>query len=336
MKKGNTVIFENPPVITCHAAVGGKRESEGPLSDKFDMLLTDTKCSQPTWEKAESVFQRYCMEQLLQKSNTQLSEIDCVLSGDLQCQCTASSYAMRGFEVPHLGLYGACSTMAQGMAIGSMLLQSGMQKIIAMASSHFCAAERQFRTPLDYGGKRAPTAQWTVTGAGGVVIEREAAQGVKILSATLGQVIDYDVKDINNMGAAMAPAAAHTLLQFFKATGKRPLDYDKVFTGDLGFVGSALLKQLLSAEGINLCNHADCGLLVFDRESQNVEAGGSGAGCSACVLSCEILPSLKRGTMKNVLFMSTGALMSQTTSLQGESIPCIAHLTELASQEEKQ
>lgn len=334
MKKGNTIIFENPPVITCYAAIGGKRESEGPLGDKFDMLLTDTKCSQPTWEKAESVFQRYCIEQLLQKSENQLNDICCVLSGDLQCQCTASSYAMRGFEVPHLGLYGACSTMAQGMAIGSMLLQSGMNKVVAMASSHFCAAERQFRTPLDYGGKRAPTAQWTVTGAGGVIIENSWDKGIKILSATLGQVIDYEVKDINNMGAAMAPAAAHTFLQFFKATGKRPLDYDKVYTGDLGFVGSTLLKQLMSAEGYDLCNHADCGLIIFDRENQNVEAGGSGAGCSACVLSCEILPCLKRGTLKKVLFMSTGALMSQTTSLQGESIPSIAHLVELVGEEE--
>lgn len=330
MKKGNTVFFENPPSITCYSAIGGKRESEGPLGDKFDMLLIDTKCSQPTWEKAESVFQRYCIEQLLQKSSNQLSDIDCVLSGDLQCQCTASSYTMRGFDVPHLGLYGACSTMAQGMAIGAMLLQGGMSRVMALASSHFCSAERQFRTPLDYGGKRAPTAQWTVTGAGGVIIEKEnSPQSPKILSVTLGQVIDYDVSDINNMGAAMAPAAAHTLLQFFKATGKRPLDYDKIYTGDLGEVGSALLKQLLKAEGVNLCNHADCGLIVFDNEKQDVQSGGSGAGCSACALACEILPSLKRGTLKKVLFMSTGALMSQTTSLQGESIPSIAHLIEL-------
>lgn len=332
MKKGDTIIFENPPSITFYAAIGGKRESEGPIKDKFDLLIQDSKCGEKTWEKAESVFQRHCIELLIKKSGYSLEQMSCVFAGDLQCQCTASSYAMRGFDVPFIGLYGACSTMAQGLGLAACLVAGQMQpKAVAMSSSHFCAAERQFRTPLDYGGKRTPNSQWTVTGAGGVVIEPKDAPPY-VRSVTFGRVQDLDVTDINNMGAAMAPAAASTLLRYFKATGKTPDNFDKIFTGDLGLVGTRLLLEIMQGEGYKLHNHNDCGLIIYDREKQNVEAGGSGAGCSACVLSCEILPALKRGSLKKVLFMSTGALMSQTTSLQGESIPCIAHLVELSSE----
>ncbi|MEG2659443.1 MAG: stage V sporulation protein AD [Oscillospiraceae bacterium] len=329
-KKGDTIIFENAPSVISFAAIGGKKESEGPLADKFDLLVTDTRCGQKSWEGAESIFARHCIEQLLAKANCTLAQTDCVFSGDLQCQCTGSSYAMRSFDLPHIGLYSACATMAQGMALAACMISGGMMsRVIAMTSSHFCAAERQFRTPLDYGGKRTPSSQWTVTAAGGAMLAN-CGEAPYVRAVTFGRVQDYDITDINNMGAAMAPAAAATILQYFKDTKESPDSFDKIYTGDLGAVGSALLLQILKAEGISIKSHEDCGLLVYDREIQNVGAGGSGAGCSAAVLACHVLPALKRGTLKRVLFVSTGALMSQTTFLQGESIPCVAHLIELS------
>lgn len=206
-----------------------------------------------------------------------------------------------------------------------------MQYAAAMSSSHFCAAERQFRTPLDYGGKRTPTAQWTVTGAGAAILA-PAGGPPYVRAVTFGRVRDYNVTDINNMGAAMAPAACETILRYFADTGEKPEHFDAIFTGDLGFVGRTLLLQLLKEEGLPLENHQDCGLLVYDRDAQNVQAGGSGAGCSATVLCCHVLPALRECRMKRVLFLSTGALMSQTTFLQGESIPGVAHLIELSSE----
>ena len=298
MRKGDTILFEAPPSAVAYAAVGGKKEAEGPLADAFDMLIADTLCGEKTWEKAESDFARYCLEAALKKGRLQADALDAVFAGDLQCQCTASAYTMRGF---------------------------------AMSSSHFCAAERQFRTPLDYGGKRTPTAQWTVTGAGAAILA-PAGGPPYVRAVTFGRVRDYNVTDINNMGAAMAPAACETILRYFADTGEKPEHFDAIFTGDLGFVGRTLLLQLLKEEGLPLENHQDCGLLVYDRDAQNVQAGGSGAGCSATVLCCHVLPALREGRMKRVLFLSTGALMSQTTFLQGESIPGVAHLIELSSE----
>ena len=255
-----------------------------------------------------------------------------MFAGDLQCQCTASAYTMRGFDTPYLGLYGACSTMAEGFGLAACMVAGGhMQYAAAMSSSHFCAAERQFRTPLDYGGKRTPTAQWTVTGAGAAILA-PAGGPPYVRAVTFGRVRDYNVTDINNMGAAMAPAACETILRYFADTGEKPEHFDAIFTGDLGFVGRTLLLQLLKEEGLPLENHQDCGLLAYDRDAQNVQAGGSGAGCSATVLCCHVLPALREARMKRVLFLSTGALMSQTTFLQGESIPGIAHLIELSSE----
>lgn len=329
MKQGDTILFETQPSVTGFAAVGGKKEAEGPLAGAFDVLLTDSQCGEKTWEQAECFFSRQCLETVLRKSKKKLAEIDGVLGGDLQCQCTASAYTMRGFDVPYLGLYGACSTMAEGFALAACLVAGGLwTQGIAMSSSHFCAAERQFRTPLDYGGKRTPTAQWTVTGAGAVLVGRHSAPPY-VEAVTFGRVRDYEITDINNMGAAMAPAAAETILHYFADTGEKPDAFDAIFTGDLGFVGSDLLLQLLEQEGLVLHNHQDCGLLIFDRDNQNVQAGGSGAGCSAAVLACHVLPALRKGTLRRVLFLSTGALMSQTTFLQGESIPGIAHLVAL-------
>lgn len=332
MRKGDTIRFEHPPGILAYAAVGGKKESEGPLADAFDLLVTDTRCGEKTWEKAESDLARYALESALAKSALRPDALDAVFAGDLQCQCTASAYTMRGFDVPYLGLYGACSTMAEGLALASCMAAGGMMRYAAaMSSSHFCAAERQFRTPLDYGGKRTPTAQWTVTGAGCAIVAPDGGPPY-VRGVTFGRVRDYEIKDINNMGAAMAPAACETITRYFRDTGEDPDAFDAVYTGDLGMVGSELLAQLLEQDGLPLQNHKDCGLIVYDRARQNVQAGGSGAGCSAAVLCCHILPALRAGQMKRALFLSTGALMSQTTFLQGESIPGIAHLVELSAE----
>ena len=333
-RKGDTVFFEHPPRAVAWAAVGGKKEGEGPLAQTFDVLLSDTTCGEKSWEKAESDVARYALETALKKANLTAAELDGVFAGDLECQCTASAYAMRGFDVPYLGLYGACSTMAEGVGLAACMVASGaMGRAAAMASSHFCAAERQFRTPLLYGGKRTPTAQWTVTGAGALVLAR-MAQGPMIQAVTFGRVRDYNVTDINNMGAAMAPAACETILNYLADSGAVPTDFDAIYTGDLGLVGSELLGQLLAREGVQIPNHKDCGLLVYDVENQNVQAGGSGPGCSATVLCGHVLGALAENRLHRVLFLSTGALMSQTTFLQGESIPGIAHLLELSSEQE--
>ena len=220
MRKGDTILFEAPPSAVAYAAVGGKKEAEGPLADAFDMLIADTQCGEKTWEKAESDFARYCLEAALKKGRLQAGALDAVFAGDLQCQCTASAYTMRGFDTPYLGLYGACSTMAEGFGLAACMVAGGhMQYAAAMSSSHFCAAERQFRTPLDYGGKRTPTAQWTVTGAGAAILA-PAGGPPYVRAVTFGRVRDYNVTDINNMGAAMAPAACETILRYFADTGE--------------------------------------------------------------------------------------------------------------------
>lgn len=327
MRKGDTICFEAPPHVQGHGSVGGRREAKGPLADQFDTLITETQCGEKTWEKAECTFARTALETAMRHAGVTAAQLCAVFAGDLQCQCTASAYLMRDVDAPYLGLYGACSTMAEGLGLAACMVAGGMMPVAAaLSSSHFCAAERQFRTPLDYGGKRAPTAQWTVTGAGAVVLGAKGT--VYVPAVTFGRVRDLQIHDINNMGAAMAPAAAETILRYFSDTRQAPAAFDAVYTGDLGVVGSRLLAQLLEKEGLVLNNHQDCGLLVFDRTRQDVQAGGSGAGCSASVLCCYVLPQLEEGRMNRVLFLSTGALMSQTTFLQGESIPGVAHLVE--------
>lgn len=354
MRRGDTLLFTRLPGVTAAGCVGGRKEAQGPMAAMFDQLAGDTRCGQPTWELAESALARRALDAALEKAGLTDAQLDAVLAGDLQCQCTATSYAMRAVKAPSLGLYSACATMAQALGLAAALADGGYaQRSVALASSHFCAAERQFRTPLGYGGKRTPTAQWTVTGAGAVLVECstpvEPAQGGQHLpseeaearpqaaamalvqAATFGRVVDAGVTDITNMGAAMAPAAWDTIARFFKDTGCKPGDFDAVYTGDLGLVGSRLLAQLAAADGVPLGNHQDCGLMIYDREAQDVGAGGSGAGCSACVLAGHILPALAEGRMERVLLVSTGALMSTATTQQGQSIPCVAHLVELAA-----
>ena len=315
--------------------MGGKKEGEGPLAAEFDELSADNRFGQSSWEAAETYLQLRAARLCLQKAALPQEKVQLALAGDLQAQCTASSYAMRELGVPFAGLFGACSTMAEGLALGAALCESGAARaLLAMASSHFCAAERQFRTPLSYGAVRTPTAQWTATAAGCCLLQPQGA-GVGIAAAAFGRVQDYQVKDINNMGAAMAPAAASTLLHYFKDTNTEPQEFDCIYTGDLGLVGSQMLRELLAAEGLLLKNHADCGCLLYDAGEQRVKSGGSGAGCCAAVLCGHILPKLLRRGSRRVLFIATGALMSQTTFLQKESIPAVAHLVELTAPEKE-
>ena len=329
LRHGDTLIFPTPPVIAAGAAVGGKKEGEGPLAGCFDELCRDNRLGQPTWEAAERALLVRTARLCLQKDPSG-GPVDLALAGDLQAQCTASGYAMRELGLPFAGVFGACSTMAEAIGLAAALCAGGMADgVLAMASGHFCAAERQFRTPLSYGAVRTPTSQWTATAAGCCLL-RPAGQGVQVRAVTFGRVLDYRVKDINNMGAAMAPAAAATLLHYLADTNTPPGALDCIYTGDLGRVGSGLLAELLEAEGIGPYHHEDCGCLLYGSDPQ-VHSGGSGPGCCASVLSAHILPRLEAGELRRVVFIATGALMSQSTFLQRESIPAIAHLVELTA-----
>ena len=338
-RRGDTLLFDAPPTVAAWAAAGGKKESEGPLASAFDFVTQDAAFGEQgceNWEQAESLLQRKAVELCLRKADIPRSKVDIAFAGDLQAQCTASNYTMRELGIPFAGVYGACSTMAETLGLAAVFAAGGMaERVLALTSSHFCAAERQFRTPLSYGAVRTPTAQWTATAAGACLL-RPAGEGVQLCAATFGRVQDYKIKDINNMGAAMAPAAAATLLRYLKDTGSAPADFDRIYTGDLGHVGSQLLRDLLTAEGLLLKNHVDCGCILYDAAEQTVKSGGSGPGCCASVLCGHILPRLEKGTQKRVLFIATGALMSQTTFLQKESIPAIAHLVELRSPQQKE
>lgn len=322
-----TIIFENKPKIISYGSVVGKKEHEGPLSNEFDSYTTDSFFGEKSFEKAESRLQKTAVQTALDKAGLTPDDIDNIFAGDLLNQCIGSSFGLRSFGIPFIGLYGACSTMALSAGLAAVFIDSGAaERTVSVTSSHFCSAERQYRFPLNYGSQRTPTAQWTVTGSGALILGKDGGD-IYISSVTFGEIEDLNIKDANNMGAAMAPAAAGTLLNFFKDTETKPEDYDIIFTGDLGYVGTNLLYELLEREGIDIrCRHSDCGTLIFDREKQDVHAGGSGCGCSASVLCSYIMHRLEKGDFGNILFMSTGALMSPTSSFQGESIPGIAHL----------
>jgi stage V sporulation protein AD len=334
-RKGQyTVTLSGRPTILGYAAVGGKREGEGPLGRCFDMIFEDTTMGEKTWEKAESALQREAFTRALNKSEISPSQVNYLFAGDLLNQSIASTFGMREYGIPMLGQFGACSTMAQTLALAAIFVDSGAADICAaVTSSHFCAAERQFRFPLEYGGQRPPTAQWTATAAGAAIVGL-GGSGVRIADVTIGYITDFGINDTNNMGAAMAPAAAETLTAYFNDTATKPDDYDFIVTGDLGAVGSELFLQLMERKNFPLgSNYADCGVLIYDRSKQDVHAGGSGCGCSASVLCSYILDKMVAGELKNVLFVATGALMSPTSSQQGESIPSIAHLCHLVTVE---
>ena len=322
----NTILFQNAPKILAGASVVGPKEGAGPMGDTFDFVVGDALLGQSSYERAEQmIFQDAC-RMALKKANIAPSKTQAFLGGDLLNQIMAASLSARELKIPFLGLFGACSTMAESLLIGSILVDGGYcSPVVCAAGSHFCTAERQFRFPLEYASQRTPTAQWTVTGAGAVVLGQGEALA-KVTSATIGRVVDLGVTDANNMGAAMAPAAASTIARHLSDTGTAPQDYDVIVTGDLGSVGSGLMREILLQYDVAMPEekHMDCGVLMFD-SAQDVHAGGSGCGCSATLLCSYILPRIHRGEWRRVLFLATGALMSTTTSQQGESIPGVAH-----------
>lgn len=331
-RKGNfTVTFSGRPGIQGYAAVVGKKEGEGPLAAYFDTVFEDTTMGEKSWEKAESAFQREALSRALNKAGLSPSQLNILFAGDLLNQNIASTFGMRQAGIPLAGQFGACSTMAQTLAMAAICVDSGAADLCAaVTSSHFCAAERQFRFPLEYGGQRTPSSQWTATASGAAIVGMGGQ--VHIADACIGRVVDYGITDINNMGAAMAPAAADTLLRYWEDTATSPNDYDLILTGDLSEMGSQMLHELLQKQGVTLGNnYNDCGLMIYDRQAQDVHAGGSGCGCSAAVVCSFIFQRMEQQKLKNVLFVGTGALMSPTSSQQGESIPGIAHLVHLVS-----
>lgn len=324
----HTLMLQKPVSVLSWAAIGSQMEGQGPLGKSFDLISEDSYLGEDSWEKAESKLQKEAVTRALGKAGLSTGDVQVLFAGDLLNQCISSVYGLRDFGIPFLGIYGACSTMAEGLLLSSLFVEGGFaDKTCAVTSSHFCSAERQFRFPLEYGSQRPPSAQWTATASGSVVVGAAAPGKPSVKAVTIGCIKDMGITDANNMGAAMAPAAAETIKQFLNDTGKTPGAFDHIVTGDLGQVGSQLLLELLQKDGVDLSGvHADCGLLLYDRENQQVDAGGSGCGCSASVLCSHFLPELEKGSIKNMLFIATGALMSTTALQQGESIPGIAHL----------
>lgn len=321
-----TVVLEKPPVIFETASTVGKKEGEGPLAKEFDVVLEDDYYGEESWEKAESRFQEETARLALSKAKLSERDVNFILAGDLLNQCVGAHYAMRNLDIPFLGLYGACSTMAESMMIASMLISGGMaDNALCVTSSHYCSAEKQYRYPLEYGGQRAPSAQWTVTGSGAAVLKSEG-DGPRITAATTGKIIDMGINDVNNMGGAMAGAAADTLLALFRDTGTNPDEYDAIITGDLATVGSDVLCEIMDIDGYNIYpRHKDCGKMIYHIKEQDVHAGGSGCGCCGSVFCGHIYKELKRGNLKKIILMATGALMNPQLLFQGETIPSVAH-----------
>lgn len=331
MGKG-IIKLKNTPNVRCGATVVGKKEMDGPLSSCFDKFDDTDTFGMDTWEQSESEMQRIALNTALDKANLKIQDVDAIFAGDLINQCTSSGYGLANFDAQFFGLFGACSTIAESMILASMLVDSGKySRTAAVTSSHNCSAERQFRFPLEYGGQRTPTAQWTVTGAAAVIIE-EKGDAPYITEVLPGRVCDKGISDNANMGAAMAPAAADTLFRYFTESGKSPEDFSAIFTGDLGFEGAGILVDFLRVEGYDISRvYNDCGLMIYDRDRQDVHAGGSGCGCSATVFAGYILPKLMSGEYKDVLFMATGAMMNTASIQQGLTIPGIAHLLHFKS-----
>ncbi len=319
-------VLPESPIITDWASVAGKKEAEGPLHQDFDLTDTDTYFGQKTWEQAEKRMQQLALDTLAKKAGFTKEDFGLIFSGDLLNQCIGSSFSLNKTGIPHLGLYGACSTMAEGLLLASMTVCGGFSdRVVAMTSSHFASSERQYRFPLGYGGQRTPTAQWTVTGSGAALICKRGS-GPCIDSCTVGTVMEKGIKDANNMGAAMAPAAWSTIRTHFEDMRRSAEDFDLIVTGDLGSLGKSLLLELAEKDGFHLESRlADCGCMVFDSNMQDVHAGGSGCGCSAITLCSKLLKELKNGTLKHILFCGTGALLSPTSTQQGLAIPGVCH-----------
>lgn len=326
-------LNEKPSLVGC-GSVAGKRESEGPLSDDFDIHDKGEHFGMNTWEKAESEMQRIALNTALAKAKLGAGSVEAVFAGDLQNQCVSSVFGLADFGVPYFGLYSACSTFAEALMLSAMLVDSGkFSACAAVTSSHFCAAERQYRFPLEYGGQRTPTAQRTVTGAGAAIVSSANGNFPRITEVMPGRIVNKGIKDANNMGAAMAPAAIDTIRDYFNETGHSPKDFDLILTGDLGAEGHAIVLEYLLRYGIDIReNYNDCGLMIYDINRQDMHAGGSGCGCSASVICGHIIKRFEKCELKNVLYIATGALMSPSTSKQGLSIPGIAHLVRIEAE----
>ena len=323
-----TIQLNHAPSVVGFAAVGAKKEKEGPLADYFDYLSEDSSFGEKTWEKAETLMQKKAIELALQKGGIQKEQIDFLFAGDLLNQCISSAYASRELQLPFFGLYGACSTMAESLCLAGMFVDAKLaSRCLAVTSSHFCSAERQFRFPLEYANQRPVSATWTVTGGGAFILSKDAKQPLaKVAGVTTGKIVDYGIKDSMNMGAVMAPAAAELIAQNLTDFKRKPEDYDRIITGDLGEVGQQILFDLLLKKGMDIRKqHEDCGMLIFDSQTQGTGSGGSGCGCAASVLSAHFLPKLASGELERILFVPTGALLSTVSFNEGQTIPGIAH-----------
>lgn len=329
----NRILKFNNAAIVASASVVGKSEYEGPLGEYFDLHDCSDKFGMKTWELAESEMQRLAFNTALAKLSLSEQSVGALFAGDLLNQCVSSSYGLLDFDIPYFGLYGACSTAVEGIMLASATVNAGyFGTAAAITSSHYCSAERQYRTPIEYGAQRSPTAQWTVTGAGAFMICPEGR--VRVVEGLPGIVIEKGISDASNMGAAMAPAAADTILRYFRESTLTPDDLDMIVTGDLGHEGGRILCELLLSEGLDIRDqYRDCGVMIYDRERQDKHAGGSGCGCSAVVLASYLCPMLESGKIKNILALGTGAMMSPASIQQGQAIPAIAHLIRISSEQ---
>ena len=333
-KLGKQTVKINDVGIISSAAIVGEKEGEGPLADSFDIVLPDNEWNEKTWEKTESKMQREAVKLSLTKIGLTTENVDRIFSGDLLNQCIGAAFGLRDLDIPYYGIYGACSTMVEGISLAAQVVDGGFADIAAaVTSSHFCTAERQYRNPLEYGGLRTPSAQWTVTGAGSAILQKGEGD-VKVTHITAGKIVDMGVKDANNMGGAMAPAAYSTLKAHFKELNISPSEYDLIVTGDLGKIGAEILVELLQKDGIDISpNYKDCGCMIYNIEEQDVHAGASGCGCIGSVLCGHLLPLMRKKEIKRLLAVGTGALLSPTSTLQGETVPTIAHAVSLKTRE---
>ena len=330
-----TCRFLRPPGVVSWANVGGRLERQGPLGSYFDVTDDDSFFGKKTWEQGEAEMQAIALRRALQKGGLTPEDVDCVFAGDLLNQNIGATFSLRDFAIPFYGVYGACSTMGESLSLAAMAVAGGLARLAAaQTSSHFCTAERQYRAPVPYGSQRAPTAQWTATAAGCCVVGAQS-EGPYITHVTRGRIVDWGITDAANMGAAMAPAAYDTLAALFRDTGTAPSDYDLVVTGDLGYLGHALLTELFRRDGVVLGdNCTDCGILLYDRVRQDMHAGGSGCGCSASVLCSYLMALFQQKKLRRLLFCGTGALLSPTSTNQGESIPGVCHAVSICADKE--
>ncbi|TAH68005.1 MAG: stage V sporulation protein AD [Anaerolineaceae bacterium] len=328
-----SIVFKNPPYIIAEASLVGKKEGEGPLGTLFDQIIEDPMIGKDNWESAESELMKLTAQKVLTKAGLRNSDIRYLIGGDLLGQLIATSFGIAELQIPLFGVYGACSTMGEAMTIGAILVEGGFaNRVLSITSSHFAGAEKQFRFPLDYGNQRPYSASWTVTGSGAVIIadhsaKKEAGEAdIVITGVTSGKIVDYGIKDSMNMGAAMAPAAFETIKQNFEDFNIKPDYYDSIITGDLGYVGKNILIELLKEKDYDISDrYMDCGIEIFDQDTQDTHAGGSGCGCSAVTFAAYVIKQLKDGAWKRVLFVPTGALLSQVSFNEGNTVPGIAH-----------